>query len=896
MTFKPYDKISGEDWVDSVLDKDLTTPPGSPSVGDRYIVASVATGDWTGRENDVAEWNGVSWQFFTVSEGMATWVEDEDTYYKFDGLAWDLFNTIGSSLWSESAGNVYRSTGRVGIGVSAPSGSLHVSNDGTLEHIYLEDNNQTDANGPYFYLHNDTGVLSIGRSNRSGGLPASPVDILNLDYNGKVSIGGTVTTTPLTVYSSTNDIARFESNGATSSPKISLYRNSTLLADLLYDNASSLTKLVSDSSSVAIDAGGNGLLVVGGTSGNVAIGSLTPPTTARFQVAGSNGGGAVSTRTNNNTNTLDSIVAHDFYSGATGTIQLSRISGILKDITGSAEKGDLRFQVMNSGSLSEALYLHNTARVGIGTNDPDLKLHVVRSSTAAVPGNVDARGTIKLENTDTTESNFAGVLFNGATTNGTSIDGGLIAAQYKNKTTTDFDTDFVFSLRNASGARNERMRLYASGSLNVGGATGGDLGLGAINAKGFYIDGIPLISSANNSWQTPVLDKDLTSPPPSPSTGDRYIVGGSATGDWAGHDDEIAEWSGAWVYTTPTEGFGTWVIDENRIYFYESGAWQLHGSFISHAALVGAGTNTHAQIDSHIANTSNPHSVTKAQVGLNNVEDILNNYTATTAPTATDDSDSGYTVGSRWINTTSDLTYVCVDDTASSAIWVFDNGDPAFVSESAPDTLPSATGADAIAVADGATASGARSIAIGALTSAAGSDSISIGYNGDASKDNNILLGSDADGSLYNSQMVISLTGAAGNHTQIRKTSLYVETTGATQTLLVGAGESAGLPISSNTCHKFKISVLGIRTETIGEIASYTFEGVINNIEGTTYFVGTPVKTILHEDDTAWDVIVNANDTADTLEVLVTGAAAKTIKWYAVVDSFDVDSFGGVEL
>ena len=32
----------------SVLDRDLTTPPGSPADGDRYIVASGGTGSWAG--------------------------------------------------------------------------------------------------------------------------------------------------------------------------------------------------------------------------------------------------------------------------------------------------------------------------------------------------------------------------------------------------------------------------------------------------------------------------------------------------------------------------------------------------------------------------------------------------------------------------------------------------------------------------------------------------------------------------------------------------------------------------------------------------------------------------------------------------------------------------------
>jgi len=40
-----------------------------------------------------------------------------------------------------------------------------------------------------------------------------------------------------------------------------------------------------------------------------------------------------------------------------------------------------------------------------------------------------------------------------------------------------------------------------------------------------------------------------------------------------------------------------------------------------HIELANIGSNTHEQIDNHIASTSNPHDVTKAQIGLGNVED-----------------------------------------------------------------------------------------------------------------------------------------------------------------------------------------------------------------------------------------------------------------------------------
>ncbi len=95
----------------------------------------------------------------------------------------------------------------------------------------------------------------------------------------------------------------------------------------------------------------------------------------------------------------------------------------------------------------------------------------------------------------------------------------------------------------------------------------------------------------------------------------------------------------------------------------------INESNIIHQNLSGAGTNTHAQIDSHIASTSNPHSVTKAQLGLTNVQDTKVNLSATQAPTGTDDTNSGYSPGSLWVDTTNDKAYVCLDATATAAVW-----------------------------------------------------------------------------------------------------------------------------------------------------------------------------------------------------------------------------------
>ncbi len=51
-------------------------------------------------------------------------------------------------------------------------------------------------------------------------------------------------------------------------------------------------------------------------------------------------------------------------------------------------------------------------------------------------------------------------------------------------------------------------------------------------------------------------------------------------------------------------------------------------------------------------------------------EAIKTNLSAAVAPGATDDSAAGYAVGSVWIDTTGDKTYVCVDATATAAVWI----------------------------------------------------------------------------------------------------------------------------------------------------------------------------------------------------------------------------------
>ena len=48
---------------------------------------------------------------------------------------------------------------------------------------------------------------------------------------------------------------------------------------------------------------------------------------------------------------------------------------------------------------------------------------------------------------------------------------------------------------------------------------------------------------------------------------------------------------------------------------------------------------------------------------------MIHNFDATTNPGVTDDISAGYTVGSRWINTTAGTIWNCVDNTNGAAVW-----------------------------------------------------------------------------------------------------------------------------------------------------------------------------------------------------------------------------------
>ncbi len=72
----------------SVLDRDLTAPPAAPADGDRYIVASAATGLWAGWDLNVTAWVDGVWMRLVPRPGWLAWIADEATFFVWNGSIW----------------------------------------------------------------------------------------------------------------------------------------------------------------------------------------------------------------------------------------------------------------------------------------------------------------------------------------------------------------------------------------------------------------------------------------------------------------------------------------------------------------------------------------------------------------------------------------------------------------------------------------------------------------------------------------------------------------------------------------------------------------------------------------------------------------------------------------
>jgi hypothetical protein len=272
-------------------------------------------------------------------------------------------------FYSNSAETVRMKNGNVGIGTADPRGKLHVSTTGNYtEAIVSSVVNATSGSylrlteggndwGTYGYLggyiqyDGNDNLIIIGRHDTNGTTLTDDIPVITIKRDdGRVGVGITNPSNPLHVVSGDNVLATFESTDA----------NATLyLKDSNTTLSSTFKRITND-------------LAILESGGNVGINTTTP--TSKLQIIGAASG--------------DSVLKVD---GTNGTLfeVVDDLSDSLMSVNDAA--GLPVFEVFADNTIvggrynQNDFYLNTNGCVGIGTDSPSSRLHLV--SNVAV-GNI----------------------------------------------------------------------------------------------------------------------------------------------------------------------------------------------------------------------------------------------------------------------------------------------------------------------------------------------------------------------------------------------------------------------------------------------------------------------------------------------------------------------------
>jgi hypothetical protein len=124
-------------WQEAVLS--IETSPPFPVDGNRYLVGSSPSGDFSGHANHIAEGNGTGWDFEVPSDQWAVFNAGTSEGYVFYGGAWHLLYDV--STWIDhghSADDITSGTldkARLGAGTGGQGDILAINSNGDPEWV-----------------------------------------------------------------------------------------------------------------------------------------------------------------------------------------------------------------------------------------------------------------------------------------------------------------------------------------------------------------------------------------------------------------------------------------------------------------------------------------------------------------------------------------------------------------------------------------------------------------------------------------------------------------------------------------------------------------------------------------------------------------------------------------
>lgn len=177
---------------------------------------------------------------------------------------------------------------------------------------------------------------------------------------------------------------------------------------------------------------------------------------------------------------------------------------------------------------------------------------------------------------------------------------------------------------------------------------------------------------------------------------------------------DTSDGTGAWILKVRNETNTGWesVTPESVLdHDHETTGGALDADAIASGAVVLERGGTEADLSA-----AGPGIVHQATAGAA-FSVILCNFGASAAPDADDDSGEGYSVGSRWYDTTADKEYVCLDATEGAAVWADTTAGGGIVSSDITglDSKTEAVLADTLVITDSEASSALKELAVSGL-------------------------------------------------------------------------------------------------------------------------------------------------------------------------------------
>jgi hypothetical protein len=148
-------------------------------------------------------------------------------------------------------------------------------------------------------------------------------------------------------------------------------------------------------------------------------------------------------------------------------------------------------------------------------------------------------------------------------------------------------------------------------------------------------------------------------------------------------------------------------------------------------------------------------------------------------------------------------------------------------------------------------------------------------------------------GWLYNDGQTTLSHGNFTDNGDAQNSSYVLRTSTTNDTFTTIANNGSSIRLSNNRTFMFTANIVARRTNG-QDNAAYKLEGIIVNDGYGAAILGTPVKTILYESDSSWDIqaiiisISVGDSTSDELLIQGKGAASKNINWVCKLDLLEV--------